>query len=463
MGEVLYDLEMEQAMIGAVLIDPSILPELTKMISPSDFHDRRHVVLWEACSSMCAEGLAVDYLTIASRLQTMGKLQEAGGDPYLTHLISVVPTSLHANEYATKVKEYSIRRKMVRDAQEQVRRAMDPKTPVPLDDNNYLQKRFAIRTAADALKPQAPPEWVVEKLVSRGSVSIFFGDPGAKKTYSLLSMAVCVAVSKPWAGKDVKQCKILFVDEEVGERWLSLRLAEVLRGASAEEDIPFEYISFAGFKLDNPNDVKLLETLIIERGIGLVIFDALADVMTGDENSKQDVQPVFNALRTLAEKTNAAIIVIHHSNKLGGYRGSSVIKGAVDLMVLVQSKDGSEFIEFTTEKNRYDKPTKWATKGTWLKDPDRFYLTEAEVLPKSKRIPKSQQYVLDYLKEHGPSSLKKIAADAEACSPQTATRAVYDLADEKKIKRTNVGEYGQGVEAIYAIAEASGSDDQVGL
>jgi RecA-family ATPase len=71
-----------------------------------------------------------------------------------------------------------------------------------------------------------------------------------------------------------------------------------------------------------------------------VIVDALADVMPGrDENAVKDTAPIFLTLRKIAEETQCAIIVIHHSNKTGGYRGSSAIKGAIDLLLSVEKKN----------------------------------------------------------------------------------------------------------------------------
>ncbi len=75
-----------------------------------------------------------------------------------------------------------------------------------------------------------------------------------------------------------------------------------------------------------------------------------------DDNSVQFVQPIFMVLRRLAEKTPAAIVIIHHCNKAGGYRGSNAIKGAVDLMLLVESPPGSPVIDFKTEKARDSEP-----------------------------------------------------------------------------------------------------------
>ncbi len=58
--------------------------------------------------------------------------------------------------------------------------------------------RYEILTASQALQPQPPVEWVIDGLVSAGSVNVFFGEGGSKKTWALLDMAVCVASGKDW-------------------------------------------------------------------------------------------------------------------------------------------------------------------------------------------------------------------------------------------------------------------------
>jgi hypothetical protein len=76
--------------------------------------------------------------------------------------------------------------------------------------------RFIVRNAAYALSPQPPIEWVIDQLIAEGSLSVFFGEAGAKKTYALLSLAVCVALGRPWLGHESHPRKVLIVDEESG-------------------------------------------------------------------------------------------------------------------------------------------------------------------------------------------------------------------------------------------------------
>jgi hypothetical protein len=173
--------------------------------------------------------------------------------------------------------------------------------------------------------------------------------------------------------------------------------------------------------------------------------------MEGDENSKQDTQPVLTALRRIAEKTNAALIVIHHSNKKGGYRGSSAIKGALDLMVKIISEEGSHWIEFKSEKSRDIEAIKFTAKATWTED--QFYLSPVEVEEKPKKLSRSQAYVVNYLKEHGTSPLPDIMGAADSCSPNAARNAVYTLVEMGKVYRTNPDERGRGAVAIYSLQE----------
>lgn len=322
-----------------------------------------------------------------------------------------------------------------------------PNTITPPEE----RPRWIIRTAADALAPQPEVEYILKGLIIAGSVNLFYGEPGSKKTYAMIALAVCVASGLPWLEFGVDPCKVLIIDEESGDRRLLRRLGEALRGEELGPETRVSFVSLAGFKLDNPNDAQLLQALIESEGAGLVVIDALADIMTGDENSKQDTQPIFSTLRRIAEATSAAIILIHHSNKAGGYRGSTAIKGAVDLMVQVESENGKNTITFRGEKNRDESPQEWGAIATWIKDEehgDRFTLRPCEN-ERSTHYSKSESYVLRYLEEHGASGTPAIMGAADTCSPKSAQLAVYSLASKGKIYRTNPAESGRGVSAIY--------------
>jgi hypothetical protein len=451
----LYDPEAEKALLGAVLADPTGNGPLLIGKPETLFRDNRNQAICKAIQSHLADGTTFDNVIVSNDLS--GEFE--GISPYITGLINSIGLTTNAGDYIEILEGLQQDRKLNGLAGElatAVSKGQD-KTDILQRIHSTIEPmitstpRFTIHTAEEALQPIPPIEYILKDLISKDSVSLFFGEPGSKKTYSLISLAVCVAAGKPWLGFECKQGRVLIVDEESGEKRLSIRLGDALRGELIEGTAPLQFISLANFKLDEPGDVALLTKVIKDNQIDLVIIDALADVMTGDENSKQDTQPIFAALRKIADQTNAAVIIIHHSNKTGGYRGSSAIKGAVDLMVLVESDNESEFVNFKVEKNRDGQFHKWSAKATWTDG--QFYLSTAEQREKPRVLVESQEYVLRHLKKYGHCSLPDIEANADTCSANAARLAVYSLASMGKVYRTNPGAKGMAVRAIYAIQE----------
>ena len=344
--------------------------------------------------------------------------------------------------------------------------------PQPITFQKVTRPRIVRRTAADALQPQPPIDWVIEKLFSAGSLSVLVGAPGTKKTYSLLSAAVCVALGKPWLNFPTKQGKALIIDEESGERRLARRLGEVLRGENGGADTPIEYVSLARFNIRDKADQVLFQALIEEVGASLVIIDALADIMPGaDENTVKDVQPVFMALRDIAIATNTAMVLIHHANKMGGYRGSSAINGAVDFMLMTESKQGSPIIEFSSEKPRDTGLVKFTAMAHFEQgylDPDTFLYTDPafrmtpsdQTQPKPRHYNKAESYVLRYLEERKDGALlTEIMDHADTCPRNSARAAVYRLVDENIIYRCDSG--GSGSKASYKLAGGGAADSSI--
>ena len=317
------------------------------------------------------------------------------------------------------------------------------------DSGNQIKPRYEILSAHDALQPQPPIEWIVDGLISAGSVNVFYGEGGSKKTWALLDMAISVARGESWLNLTTQAGGVLVIDEESGRRRITRRIGEVLRGHNADSDTPVYCVSLAAFDFGNPNDIGELYNLIVSTKARLIIIDALADVMPGrDENAVKDVQPVFLSLRRIAEDTQAAIILIHHSNKGGNYRGSTAIKGALDLLVSVESRTGSDEITFKTEKARDAIASSLGASANFMTD--MFWLRPSTASA-SQEFNKGQRYVLRYLLANGTSPMNDIMSNADSCSERTAKNSVYSLADAGFVARTNEG--GQGTKATYDLTD----------
>ena len=100
--------------------------------------------------------------------------------------------------------------------------------------------RIVIRDAKYIFTPRPEIEHIIHGIVTRGSVNLFVGMYGSKKTWSLISAAVCSSLNREWVGHMVKQGNVLIIDEESGDERLSRRLAMAIRGEyGTEETSPF--------------------------------------------------------------------------------------------------------------------------------------------------------------------------------------------------------------------------------
>ena len=308
-----------------------------------------------------------------------------------------------------------------------------------MTENNY-----ALRNDTYAEQPQPPIDYLISDLITNSSLNIFYGEAGSKKTYSALHMAIAVANGKEWLGFTTKKSPVLIIDEESGEKRLGRRLNEAMKGLECSSTGQLYYISLAGFKLDKREDIRTIESEINNTGAKLVIFDALADIMDGDENSKKDVQPIMNNLRKIADNTDCSILLIHHANKGGGYRGSSAIKASSDLMIQVTSDLDDSVVNFKTEKNRDGSYISWSAEALW--DEDIFRMEQTSPV---KRSSSREEYVLNYLRENGESTVAAICENAIGCTKTGAKKAIYVLAKLGEIVRTNPEEGNKSAKYKY--------------
>lgn len=310
-------------------------------------------------------------------------------------------------------------------------------------------RRYTLHHVSEAFEPQPPIEWVVEGLFSRGSVSIIVGPPGSKKTYSTLDCGVCVAIGEDWLDRATEQGPVLLIDEESGPRRLNRRLREITEGRGADATAPIWYTCLEMWNMRDEEDVSYIDSLMATVQPALVVIDALADVMPGaDENSVKDTHPVMMYLRSLAEKHRCAIVIIHHSNKAGGYRGSTAIKSAVDLMLMIESEPASSSIKFSTEKARDTEPQTFEAIIRF--EPGKVTLSEVDPIMAISQKKAAEGYVIRYLGDCGAAPLSAIMANANGCAPNSARKAVYELAKKGIVYRRDNG--GRGRAAIYELA-----------
>lgn len=112
------NIDAEASLLGAILIDTDAIVRVADKIDSDDFYDRKHQLIYQAIVDLYEARSAIDVLTLANRLKADNYLDAAGGSSYLTELTNFVPTAAHVEQYAEIVAQKSLRRKLIKSAQE---------------------------------------------------------------------------------------------------------------------------------------------------------------------------------------------------------------------------------------------------------------------------------------------------------------------------------------------------------
>src|SRR5215211_5958575 len=122
--------EAEEAVVGAVFINPEVYYDIAQFLDADDFYIHRNKWIWESFTSLHEQRIPIDLLTVSDELDRRNQLSEIGGPAYLTSLVNQVPSSLNAESYGRIVESYSIRRKMIHAANQIASIAYNERTSV---------------------------------------------------------------------------------------------------------------------------------------------------------------------------------------------------------------------------------------------------------------------------------------------------------------------------------------------
>ena len=108
------NIEAEQAVLGAMLIDKEAIAKATELLSADDFYREAHRVIFSAMLELYNKNEAVDMVTVTEILKRDNKLEDIGGIAYITSLANVVLTAANVKYHAEIVAEKSVLRQLVR-------------------------------------------------------------------------------------------------------------------------------------------------------------------------------------------------------------------------------------------------------------------------------------------------------------------------------------------------------------
>ncbi len=139
------NLEAEQALLGCVLIDNDVLPEVLEKIAEGDFYQASHRLIFSAIKYIFNDHRPIDPVTLTDKLETDGNLSKAGGATYLAELAQVTPSSANYLHYLEIVRRDSVNRKLINASHEIIKFCKN-------SDDNEKSVRYAEQLIYDISK-----------------------------------------------------------------------------------------------------------------------------------------------------------------------------------------------------------------------------------------------------------------------------------------------------------------------
>ncbi len=141
-----YNLEAEQSVLGAVLIDPACFGEVMENLRPEAFYRPQHQQVYEVMMNMFNQSRTMDFITILDAVKTEGIFEtDEDAKIYLTNLAQVVPSSNNVEAYSRIVREKFYVRRLITASRGIIEMAQEGQTESDLLLDSAEQRIFEIR------------------------------------------------------------------------------------------------------------------------------------------------------------------------------------------------------------------------------------------------------------------------------------------------------------------------------
>lgn len=202
---------------------------------------------------------------------------------------------------------------------------------------------FRFQSVQDLLK-RPPKTWLIDRVIGPGDLGMIYGAPGCGKTFVGIDLIVAACSGAPFAGEFgiSRPVTVAYCAGEglsgLGDRFSSAmayhRVAD-LPGFFFSETVPQLYQAPMGDSI-----ARFVADWQAQGGgtLDLLFVDTLHSATVGaDENSAEDMGRVLAECKAAIKALGCAVILVHHANKNGtGERGSSSLRGAMDIMIEIK-------------------------------------------------------------------------------------------------------------------------------
>ena len=389
-------LDVEEAVLGAMLVEPASIDESMEELSAACFYDPQHRMIFEAMSELVNEHVSIDLVTVSEKLRSKGNLEAVGGPVVLAGLSQNIAAAAHIEYYIKILKQKTIQRDLITASYEILKQSFDESTNVDDLIDNAQTKVFAaiqnnvkrdvqdigsiINSVLDNLQelqnttglsgvPSGYPS--IDRITQgwqKSDLIILAARPSVGKTAFALNIARNAAVE---SNMPVAVFSLEMSADQLGKRLITTESGlsgEKIKGGIKLEQ--YEWVQLedtlkrlakAPLYIDDTPGIPIMEfrtkakRLVKQKGVRLIVVDYL-QLMQGPVELRglreQEVAAISRTLKATAKELNIPIIALSQLSRnavqrtggtgkpqLSDLRESGSIEQDADMVIFIHRPD----------------------------------------------------------------------------------------------------------------------------
>jgi replicative DNA helicase len=395
-------LEAERAVLGAILLEPNLLPRAVELLIPEEFYKEAHRKIFAAMIQLFERGEAPDTIMVAETLRRDGVFEEVGGHTLLATLQEEGTVATQFAAYTAIVREKALLREMIRVAREIVEEGYEENDDVQglldraeqmlfrISQRRFQRSAFPVREILDAaikhiemlyhrkedITGLATGFNDLDKMTSglqRSDFVIIAGRPSTGKTAFALNIAAHAAVElhRPALifslemSKEQLVQRLICAEARVDSR--NVRSGFMQQGEWSRIVNAAGRLHEAPLFIDDTANLSVLEArakarrIMAEHRLELVVIDYL-QLMQGRwraENRQQEISEISRSLKALAKELNVPVVALSQLSRaveargeglprLSDLRESGALEQDADLIMFLARKENAPDVEAGT-------------------------------------------------------------------------------------------------------------------
>jgi len=391
-------LDIEEAVLGALLLEPNVVPDVLDQLAPECFYKQSHKQIFQAISVLARNNAPIDIFTVSEQLEKDGVLEEVGGMGLLSRLSLKIGAAAHV-EYHTKVLlQKWIQRELIFISHEAQKTAFDDSLPVDELIDSVQNKIFTL-SEKNMKRETTPIQSVINKAIkeiedNQSRTDNLSGVPSGYRsidevTYGWQKSDLIIIAARPSVGKTafvLTMARNMSIDHHIPVALFSLEMSDVQlvkrimiseTGMTPEKMNGVKKISDSEWKnftdrlvqlenaplwIDDTPSLSIFEfrskarRLVRNNGVRIIIIDYL-QLMTGPPELKgqreQEVSTISRQLKSIAKELNVPIIALSQLNRQVETRGGNKRPQLSDLRESGAIEQDADIVMFIHRPEKY--------------------------------------------------------------------------------------------------------------